>query len=333
MKLLSWLVTRLFYNSAQPRQALSETKCGQICGWTDHRPAFLMLSLWPEQRLRLIQHMTLLLNVIICSVIGICYDLSFLFLHHSSDNSFLYWTNFSLSFADTLRLNSASIALRRAWPYFSPTSSHGRHFFSCIILYTAFSFTIAQTILPLISVLVFLPGTLLGPCTGSPYIYIRQLLLYWFLNLNLLNSPLTSRLLRVFALLSSVHSLSLPLKPLMQPIVAKSVTVHLLHHGIFLFSFLRHTHLLFGMYSYDWIHTLILLSSSNSSFVELWPAPFSFRYYRTGWYQLTPSCLRLSWTAYSSVRFSRIGHILLYYSSVLLCSMEFYAYASPSISR
>ena len=71
MKLLSRLVTRLFYNSAQPRQAPSETKCGRICGWTDHRPAFLMLSLRPEQRLRLIQHMTLLLNIIICSVIGI----------------------------------------------------------------------------------------------------------------------------------------------------------------------------------------------------------------------------------------------------------------------
>ena len=48
-----------------------------------------------------------------------------------------------------------------------------------------------------------------------------------------------------------------------------NVTVHLLYQGIFLFSFLRRTHMLFGMYSYDWIHTLILLSSSNSSFVEL----------------------------------------------------------------
>ena len=47
------------------------------------------------------------------------------------------------------------------------------------------------------------------------------------------------------------------------------VTVHLLYHGIFLFSFLRRTPLLFGMYSYDWIHTLILLSSLNSSFIEL----------------------------------------------------------------
>ena len=48
-----------------------------------------------------------------------------------------------------------------------------------------------------------------------------------------------------------------------------AVTVHLLYHGIFLFSVLRRTHLLFGMYSYNWIHTLILLSSLNSSFIEL----------------------------------------------------------------
>ena len=48
-----------------------------------------------------------------------------------------------------------------------------------------------------------------------------------------------------------------------------NVTVHLLYNGIFLFSFLRRTHMLFGMCSYDWIHTMILLSSLNSSFVEL----------------------------------------------------------------
>ena len=48
-----------------------------------------------------------------------------------------------------------------------------------------------------------------------------------------------------------------------------NVTVHLLYHVIFLFSVLRRTHVLFGMYSYDWIHTLILLSSLNSSFIEL----------------------------------------------------------------
>ena len=49
----------------------------------------------------------------------------------------------------------------------------------------------------------------------------------------------------------------------------KGVTVYLLSYGIFLLSFLRHTHLLFGMCSYDWVHCLILLSSLNSSFIEL----------------------------------------------------------------
>ena len=48
-----------------------------------------------------------------------------------------------------------------------------------------------------------------------------------------------------------------------------NVTVCLLYHGTFLFSFLRRTHLLFGMFSYDWVHSLILLSSLNSSFIEL----------------------------------------------------------------
>ena len=51
--------------------------------------------------------------------------------------------------------------------------------------------------------------------------------------------------------------------------VTKDVTVCLLYHDIFLFSFLRCTHLLFSMCSYDWVHCLILLSSLNSSFIEL----------------------------------------------------------------
>ena len=48
-----------------------------------------------------------------------------------------------------------------------------------------------------------------------------------------------------------------------------TVTVCLLYHGIFLFSFLRRTHLLFGMFSYNWVHSLILLSPLNSSFIKL----------------------------------------------------------------
>ena len=47
------------------------------------------------------------------------------------------------------------------------------------------------------------------------------------------------------------------------------VTVYLLTHGIFLLSFFCRTHILFGMCSYDWVHCLILLSPSNSSFIEL----------------------------------------------------------------
>ena len=101
-----------------------------------------------------------------------CYDLSFLFLHCSSNDSLSYWTNFSPSFAETLHLNSASIALRRAWLCFSLISSHGRHFPSCVTSYTAFSPSITWTTFPLISVLAFLLRTLLGPCAGSPHIYM-----------------------------------------------------------------------------------------------------------------------------------------------------------------
>ena len=46
-----------------------------------------------------------------------------------------------------------------------------------------------------------------------------------------------------------------------------NVTICLLSHGIFLLSFFRRTHILFGMCSYDWIHCLILLGSFNSSFI------------------------------------------------------------------
>ena len=56
-----------------------------------------------------------------------------------------------------------------------------------------------------------------------------------------------------------------------KPFCGPPVTVCLLTHGIFLLSFLRRTHLLFGICSYDWVHCLILLSLLNSSFIELWP--------------------------------------------------------------
>ena len=47
------------------------------------------------------------------------------------------------------------------------------------------------------------------------------------------------------------------------------VTVCLLANGVFLFSFHRHTHLLFGMYSYNWICCLLLFDSSNTVLIEL----------------------------------------------------------------
>ena len=59
------------------------------------------------------------------------------------------------------------------------------------------------------------------------------------------------------------------IKPGVQLYKRGNVTICLLTHGIFLFSFFRHTHILFSICSYDWIHCLILLSSSKSSFIEL----------------------------------------------------------------
>ena len=48
-----------------------------------------------------------------------------------------------------------------------------------------------------------------------------------------------------------------------------SVMICLLSNGIFLFSLHHWTHLLFGMFFYDWIHCLLLFNSSNTSFIEL----------------------------------------------------------------
>jgi hypothetical protein len=43
------------------------------------------------------------------------------------------------------------------------------------------------------------------------------------------------------------------------------VTVHILSHRIYLFSFLRRTHLLWGLYSYDWYHCMYLVGSTSFS--------------------------------------------------------------------
>jgi hypothetical protein len=44
-----------------------------------------------------------------------------------------------------------------------------------------------------------------------------------------------------------------------------NVTVHILSHCIYLFSFLRQTHLLWGLYSYDWYHCMYLIGSTSFS--------------------------------------------------------------------
>jgi hypothetical protein len=44
-----------------------------------------------------------------------------------------------------------------------------------------------------------------------------------------------------------------------------SVTVHILSHHIYLFSFLCRTHLLWGLYSYDWYHCMYLVGSTSFS--------------------------------------------------------------------
>jgi hypothetical protein len=43
------------------------------------------------------------------------------------------------------------------------------------------------------------------------------------------------------------------------------VTVHILSHRVYLFSFLRRTHLLWGLYSYDWYHCMYLVGSTSFS--------------------------------------------------------------------
>ena len=48
-----------------------------------------------------------------------------------------------------------------------------------------------------------------------------------------------------------------------------SVMIYLLTSGVFLFSFLCWTHLLFGMFSYNWIHCLLLFDLLNVSLIEL----------------------------------------------------------------
>jgi hypothetical protein len=44
-----------------------------------------------------------------------------------------------------------------------------------------------------------------------------------------------------------------------------NVTVHILLHRVYLFSFLRRPHLLWELYSYDWYHCMYLIGSTSFS--------------------------------------------------------------------
>jgi hypothetical protein len=44
-----------------------------------------------------------------------------------------------------------------------------------------------------------------------------------------------------------------------------NVTVHLISHRVYLFSFLRRTHLLWGLHSYEWYHCMYLIGSHSFS--------------------------------------------------------------------
>ena len=114
-----------------------------------------------------------------------------------------------------------------------------------------------------------------------------------------------------------------------------NVTVYLLSHGIFLLSFLRRTHLLFGMCSYDWVHCLILLSSLNSSFIKLWPRAVLLPFLPDGiipHYSFMLTNESYLWTAPPSIQFSRIRYVFLITHRILFCFMEFFTYAFLGIS-
>jgi hypothetical protein len=62
---------------------------------------------------------------------------------------------------------------------------------------------------------------------------------------------------------SSSSLVSLLLSPKVR--VSARVTVHILSHRVYLFSFLRRTHLLWGLYSYDWYHCMYLVGPTSFS--------------------------------------------------------------------
>ena len=103
-----------------------------------------------------------------------------------------------------------------------------------------------------------------------------------------------------------------------------NVTICLLTHGIFLLSFFRRTHILFGMCSYDWVHCLILLSLSNSSFIGLTLRHSPSTIIGQGYtFLLISAYCFISYlrTASPSNQFYHIGYVFLF---THICSLLFY---------
>ena len=104
-----------------------------------------------------------------------------------------------------------------------------------------------------------------------------------------------------------------------------NVMVCLLADGVFLFSFYRRTHDLFGMFSYNWIHCLLLFDSSNTVLIELWLHAILFYSSLISIYLSVDSLL-------PSIQFCCIGYMSWLTHNLSTCSMMFYAYVYSSIS-
>ena len=104
-----------------------------------------------------------------------------------------------------------------------------------------------------------------------------------------------------------------------------NVMVCLLANSVFLFSFYRRTHHLFGMFSYNWIHCLLLFDSSNTVLIELWLHAVLFYSSLISIYLSVDSLL-------PSIQFCCIGYMSWLTHNLPTCSMMFYAYVYSSIS-
>ena len=66
------------------------------------------------------------------------------------------------------------------------------------------------------------------------------------------------------------------------PYLMAVVMICLFANGVFLFSLHCQTHLFFGMFTYNWIHCLLLFDSLNTSFIKLQPHTVLSSYHQKG---------------------------------------------------